>query len=92
VTLDSNQVYFRNLNDNIFSDFLTLDNAYFIEQAPEASSTDGKPSYLVRRIENGLAGPRKKMRIEKSHVLMYQELRTDSQVMAAINQDKRRGR
>lgn len=92
VTLDNNQVYFGNVDDSMFSDFLTLDNAYYIEQSTASTTADGRPTYAIRRIESELLGPRKKMQISKEHILMYQELRQDSSAMGAIFQDSRRGR
>ena len=93
VFLANNQVYFGVLT-SMSGDFVTLKDIYYLQvnqrlqplqdgqQAPA-----GQDISLVK-LGGELHGPTDMMKINKDHILLIEDLRTDSNLVAAIDQFK----
>jgi len=96
VTLDNGLIYFGNLK-NKTSQYVTLKNAYFAQQnaewvKPEDRKKDqeyNQPQYLLTKVgDTEVYGPDSTMKINRDHILLIQDLKSDSQVIKTINSQK----
>ncbi|PIS07279.1 hypothetical protein COT79_00090 [Candidatus Berkelbacteria bacterium CG10_big_fil_rev_8_21_14_0_10_43_14] len=96
VTLDNGLIYFGNLK-NKTSQYVTLENAYFAQQnaewvKPEDRKKDqeyNQPQYLLTKVgDTEVYGPDSTMKINRDHILLIQDLKSDSQVIKTINSQK----
>lgn len=86
VFLSNNQVYFGKLY-NSGSDYPVLRDIYYLQVTQVLQPRDPKsPAQQINLVKLGgeLHGPEDEMRINKEHVLFVEDLKSDSQVVAAI--------
>jgi hypothetical protein len=85
VFLTNGQVYFGKIS-NADGDYVTLTNIYYL-QANQAlqgtTATQAQPFSLVK-LGKELHGPTDTMYINRSQVLFYEDMRTDSSVVKSI--------
>ncbi len=91
VFLSNNQVYFGKLY-NTRSDYPTLKDVYYLQvtQAlqPRDPKTPAEPRINLVKLGGELHGPEDEMRINKVHILFIEDLKSDSQVVKAIQEFK----
>ena len=86
VFLINNQVYFGKLsNEN--SDFITLEDIYYLQinqniQPKDANASN--PEINLVKLGGELHGPTDEMRINRDQVLLIEDLRSDSNLVKAI--------
>lgn len=89
VFLDNNQIYFGHLK-NIDSQYPELTNVYYVQltENAAANSKGNQKSIptgrLVKLGEVEAHGPKDTMIINKDHILFWENLRPDSQIVQAI--------
>jgi hypothetical protein len=93
VFLNSGQVYFGKLS--FFGTWLTLKDVYYLQatdalQAGTAASlpTNGQQKIQLVKLGGELHGPTDEMNIPKDKILFWENMRSDSKVIEAINQYK----
>lgn len=79
VFLESNQIYFGKLRD-IDSPYSILDEVYYVKLEGE-NITSGR---LVKLGETEPHGPQNQMIINRDHILFWENLKSDSQVVQTI--------
>ena len=91
VFLTNDQVYFGKLS-RPNSDYPILRDVYYLQvtqplqpKEPGAAST---PNISLVKLGGELHGPQDEMFLNKEHILFYEDLKADSQVVAAILKDK----
>ena len=77
VFLDNNQIYFGHLK-NTGSDFVTLSDVYYVKV------NEGGAGQLVKLGMGEPHGPKDEMIINQDHILFWENLRPDSQVIKTI--------
>jgi hypothetical protein len=88
VFLTNGQVYFGKMTD-ADSDYPVLTDIYYLQVGPQQGSgvptttTTGQSISLVK-LGNELHGPVDEMHISRSQILFYEDMKTDSQVVKAI--------
>ncbi len=91
VFLTNNQVYFGKISDKN-SQYVVLSDIYYIQvtQPLQSQSVDKAPqaSLNLVKLGNELHGPGDEMRINRDHILFIENLKTDSQVVKAIESYK----
>ncbi len=91
VFLSNNQVYFGKLY-NAGSDYPVLRDIYYLQVTQVLQPRDPRsPAQQINLVKLGgeLHGPEDAMRINQSHILFFEDLKGDSQVVAAINDYKK---
>ena len=87
VFLSDGQIYFGKLT-NVGDKYATLENIYYlqVQQAvqPDAKA-DPQQQVSLAKLGNELHGPEDKMQINVDHVLFWENLKDDGQVVTAIN-------
>lgn len=89
VFLTNGQVYFGKLN-NPNSEYVTLTDIYYLQQLNQQQLQTGvqaqqqEPKLQLVKLGNELHGPVDMMRINRSQVLFYEDLKQDSKVIQAI--------
>ncbi len=89
VFLTNGQVYFGKLS-GVSSDFVTLKDIYYlqvqnaVQPASGQSSTDQSKVSLIK-LGNELHGPMDEMKINRTQVLFYENLKADGKVVQAID-------
>ncbi|MDO8715769.1 MAG: hypothetical protein Q7J73_03055 [Dehalococcoidales bacterium] len=86
VFLSNNQVYFGKLY-NAGSDYPVLRDIYYLQVTQVLQPKDPKsPAQQINLVKLGgeLHGPEDEMRINKGQILFVEDLKSDSQVVAAI--------
>lgn len=85
VFLTNNQTYFGQLI-YLDSQFLILDDVYYVRLTEDADdpSESVKRGTLVRLGQTEPHGPENQMVINRDHILFWEDLRADSQVMKTI--------
>ena len=94
VFLTNGQVYFGKMS-NVNSDYPTLTDIYYLQvvqpplqgqQAPgqTAPAAAAQPQISLVKLGNELHGPVDEMHIAKAQMLFYEDMKTDSQVVKAI--------
>jgi hypothetical protein len=85
VFLDNGQVYFGNIQ-NMKNNFIDLKNIYYI-QSPSTQVNQTAPtgsSISLVKLGSELHGPTDEMFIPMTHVLFYENLRSDSKVVQSM--------
>lgn len=86
VFLNNGQVYFGHLQKT-GGDYVEITNVYYLRAAqalqPPASPTPS-PSFELVKLGGELHGPEDAMYFEKSSILFWENMRSDSQVVQAI--------
>ena len=77
VFLTNDQIYFGHLK-NISSDYLILSDVYYVK------ISDGGAGQLVKLGVNEPHGPKEQMIINRDHVLYWENLKANSQVVETI--------
>lgn len=99
VFLTNGQVYFGKLS-NADSDYATLTDIYYLQvvqpplqgsQQTASSTTGGSPQISLVKLGNELHGPMDQMHIARSQILFYEDLKSDGQVVKAIEAYKANG-
>lgn len=91
VFLSNNQVYFGKLY-NAQSEYPILRDIYYLQVTQVLQPRDPRsPAQQINLVKLGgeLHGPEDAMRINQNHILFFEDLKTDSQVVAAINDYKK---
>lgn len=91
VFLTNNQVYFGTLSD-ANSQYPVLKEVYYLQitQALQPKEQDAPPVNNINLVKLGgeIHGPVDEMVINRDHILFYEDLKDDSQVVTAIKQFK----
>ena len=94
VFLVNNQVYFGKLGSSINSQFVSLEDVYYlqVQQQIQPASKDKKasdqPNISLIKLGGELHGPTDTMQINRDQILLIEDLRTDSNLVAAIRNYK----
>ena len=91
VFLSNGQVYFGKLSDASDA-YATLKDIYYLQvvqqqqqlQGQQAAQSGQQPQVSLVKLGNELHGPADVMKINRSQILFYEDLKTDSQVVRAI--------
>lgn len=87
VFLTNGQVYFGKIS-NPNSDYVTLDSIFYLQVGPaQGSGTNASASpqsISLVKLGNELHGPVDEMHISRSQILFYEDLKSDGQVVKAI--------
>ena len=94
VFLDNNQVYFGNLSHKE-STYVTLEDVYYLRVTQVLQNTeDGKqvtvPDINLVKLGTELHKPEDMMEIQKDHILFIEKLKSDSDIINAINTYKQK--
>lgn len=93
VFLSNGQVYFGHLTGqnrpyaeltNIY--YLQVDQQQNLQPDKSATSTTASPKLTLIKLGNELHGPSDKMVINKDHILFIEDMKSDSKVVAAIEE------
>jgi hypothetical protein len=90
IFMQNGQVYFGKITQSD-SEYVTLEHVYYIQSASQSSATQnaaetqttGTEISLVR-LGSELHAPESKLYINKDHIMFYEDLRPDSQVLKSI--------
>jgi hypothetical protein len=90
VFFTNGQVYFGKLH-SFTSDYLKLDNIFYIQSSQPTASNPQKTSeqqnsLSLIKLGNEIHGPQDEMVVSKQQVLFYENLKSDSQVSKLITQ------
>ena len=96
--LTNGQVYFGKLSETR-GDYATLKDIYYLQvvqpplqgqQQPDQAQTQSQaqPQISLVKLGQELHGPADEMKINRSQILFYEDLKTDSKVVQAINSYK----
>ena len=91
VFLSNNQVYFGNLA-NRSGQYATLSDIYYLQVTQPLQPKQGEqasPNINLVKLGGELHGPTDRMDINRDHILFVEDLKADSQVVAAINSYKK---
>ncbi len=91
VFLTNNQVYFGRLS-NANGQYPVLRDIYYLQVTQTLQPTDPKappqPNLNLVKLGNELHGPNDEMVINRDHILFYEDLKSSSAVVKAIDQFK----
>ncbi len=98
IFLTNGQVYFGKLS-NANGDYVTMKDIYYLQvvqqpplqgsnQQDQAAAAAAQQQISLVKLGNELHGPMDEMHISRSQVLFYEDLKSDSQVVTAIDQYK----
>jgi len=89
VFLDNNQVYFGKISGT-GSQFARLTEIYYLQvnQAIQPKGQGAQPAVNLVKLGGELHGPADEMLINRDHILFYEDLKADSQVVKAIGSYK----
>lgn len=79
--LDTNQVFFGKVA-SLRYDYVVLKNVYYLQQTGDGD----QQGFMLQKSGSELHGPRDEMYLNRDHILLLQPLRSDSEVVATINQ------
>lgn len=82
VFLSTGQVYFGKLV-RVNKENIVLKDIYYLSDTKDLSANDGKKISIVKLGEE-LHGPKDLMYIQRTHILFYEEMRSDSKINEAI--------
>lgn len=94
--LTNGQVYFGKLS-NVDDEYTTLKDIYYLQvvqpplqgqQQPGQAQAQAQPQISLVKLGNELHGPVDEMKITKSQILFYENMKDDSQVVTAIKNYK----
>ena len=91
VFLTNGQAYFGKIKD-INSDFLKISDIYYLQagqvaQPKDSSAAQSSPLSLVK-LGSEIHGPEDQMTISRSQILFYENLKSNGQVVKAIQKNK----
>ena len=86
------QVYFGKLKD-LNADYYKLDDIYYVrvEQVQPDDGSEAKQNISLAKLGNEIHGPEDVMYIRKDHVMFWENLKDDGQVVTAITEYKKNG-
>ncbi len=91
VFLSNGQVYFGHLS-NQGDQFATLTNIYYLQVDQQSALQNGasstpttQPKLTLIKLGNELHGPQDEMTINRDHILFIENMKSDSKVVTAIN-------
>lgn len=89
VFLDNGQVYFGKLK-SLNRDFVSLTDIYYLRAGTVQQGEAGQPASAIDLIKLGaeLHAPRDEMIIGKEHIIFYEDIGKQSEVMKLIEQHK----
>jgi hypothetical protein len=91
IFLTNGQVYFGKLSD-VNSGYVNIKDVYYlqVQQAvqPATNNTEEQPKVSLTKLGNELHGPTDEMHISRDQVLFWENLKTDSTVVKAIDDYK----
>jgi hypothetical protein len=88
--LTNGQVYFGKLS-HINDKYVELTDIYYLQvqqSVQPAENTDEQPQVSLAKLGSELHGPEDKMSINREQVLFWENLKSDSKVVNAINSNK----
>lgn len=88
VFLSNNQVYFGKLSDQN-SRYPKLTDIYYLQVPQSLQPGQSNNNINLVKLGSELHGPADKMEINRDHILFVEDLKTDSQVVQAIEQYKK---
>lgn len=90
VFLDNNQVYFGRLASTGLQ-YARLTEIYYLQvnQALQPRGQGAQPAVNLVKLGGELHGPMDEMLINRDHILFYEDLKEDSQVVRAIGEYKK---
>lgn len=83
VFLSNNQVYFGKLS-RAKSDYPVLRDVYYLQVTQGLQPQSPNQQLQLVKLGNEIHGPSDEMRINREHILFYENLKADSQVVRAI--------
>lgn len=97
VFLDNGQVYFGHLSRYLTSKNPVLTDIYYLQSnetlqtsEKKAEEATGETQFNLVKLGQELHGPKNAMILNKDHILFIEELKADSQVVKAIEEDKKK--
>lgn len=90
VFLDNNQVYFGRLSGQN-AQFPTLKDIYYLQVQNSDGGPLGPEDVSLVKLGGELHGPIDQMKINRDHILLIEDLKSDSNVVDAINRFKETG-
>ncbi len=92
VFLTNNQVYFGKLS-RIGAQYVTLEDVYYIQNNPQGNQQQSPgpspgPQLSLVQLGNEIHGPERYMQINADQVIFWEDLKNDSRVVKAINEQK----
>lgn len=90
VFLTNDQVYFGKLA-RINSKYIEMTDIYYLQVQQDvqpAKDSEDQPQVSLAKLGDELHGPEDKMTINREQVLFWENLKNDSKVVQAINQNK----
>jgi hypothetical protein len=95
VFLNNNQVYFGKIGNSMGSQFVELKDIYYlqVQQQIQPATSKNAPATNISLVKLGgeLHGPTDVMYINRDQILLIEDLRTDSNLVKAIDQYKAGG-
>lgn len=88
VFLDDKQVFFGKTINVPFTKFITLRRVHYVDSQGQPTPVAGsleKPDIVISPLSNMVHGPKDTMKINKSHILYYEELRPDTTLVKGLN-------
>ncbi len=87
VFLVNNQVYFGKITNSLSSQFVELEDIYYLHQQVQPTTKknpDPEPILSLIKLGAELHGPTDKMYINRDQILLVEDLRSDSNVVKSI--------
>jgi len=85
VFLSNGQVYFGTLSGRE-SQYPTLTNTYYLQAGQQLQPSTPTPNFSLVKLGGELHGPTDTMRINRDHIVFIEDLKSDSQVVALIEE------
>lgn len=91
VFLTNGQVYFGKLKGTS-GNYITLKDVYYIQSNPQQAGGSASPSPQLALVQlgNEIHGPESQMQISTDQVIFWENLKSDSKVVDAINQKNKK--
>jgi hypothetical protein len=94
VFLTNGQVYFGHLSDTR-DDYVRINDIYYLQvqqsvQPQDAQKTDDQQKVSLAKLGGELHGPENQMVINRSQVLFWENLKNDSKVVKAIQENQKK--
>ncbi len=84
IFLTNNQVYFGHIKE-MSKDLLVLGGVYYLQfDNQDAQNNLTTPRFSLIKLGSEIHGPKEEMYINREHILFYEELKSDSQVVKSI--------
>ena len=90
VFLANNQVYFGKIS-HMESSYPVLEDVYYLRVTQVLQPSDQTPGQQIQLMKLGgeIHGPENRMMLNKSQILFIEDLKPDSQIVGAIEADKK---